>query len=165
MIVAVFVIFSLFRGLTHRRKPITNNNLTSSTSVTAVAVPGTISNGNRGNHRLNDGTIGEPNLNSSFEELCVSMQSDTVYSTATSKIYDKRRQDSSSICSDIFNTDEGRSVAEETRITTRKSLTRIRRCMSRTSLSRRRRTTGRYGGSDEVRFRVKVNCECVFQMF
>lgn len=132
MIVAVFVIFSLLRGLTQKRKSIIHNNLSLSSETDE-----------RQHCKLQDSSAVETNLNSSFEELCVSLQSDTVYSSATSKIYDKRRQDSSSICSDIFNTDEGRSV-EEPRIATRKSLTRIRRCISRTSLTRRRRTTGRY---------------------
>lgn len=133
MIVAVFVLFSLLRGLTQKRKSITRNNLSSSSVAD-----------DRHQTKLNESAVVEANLNSSLEELCVSLQSESVYSSATSKIYDKRRQDSSSICSDIFNTDEGRSVAEEARLTTRKSLTRIRRCMSRTSLSGRRRTTGRY---------------------
>lgn len=142
MIVAVFVLFSLLRGLIQKKRtPIAGNNLSS---------PCVAADDDHEHHhlptKLNDSAAVEANLNSSLEELCVSeLQSDTLYSTATSKIYDKRRQDSSSICSDIFNTDEGgRSVAEEAvRITTRKSLTRIRRCMSRTSLTRRRRTTGR----------------------
>lgn len=142
MIVAVFVLFSLLRGLIQKRNPIARNNLSS---------PSVVDQDQDQEHRqaqLNESAVVEANLNSSLEELCVSLQSDTLYSSATSKIYDKRRQDSSSICSDIFNTDEGgRSVAEEAvRITTRKSLTRIRRCMSRTSLTRRRRTTGRYIG-------------------
>ncbi|XP_062701650.1 cAMP-specific 3',5'-cyclic phosphodiesterase isoform X6 [Aedes albopictus] len=143
MIVAVFVLFSLLRGLIQKKRtPIAGNNLSS---------PCVAADDDHEHHhhpaKLNDSAAVEANLNSSLEELCVSeLQSDTLYSTATSKIYDKRRQDSSSICSDIFNTDEGgRSVAEEAvRITTRKSLTRIRRCMSRTSLTRRRRTTGSF---------------------
>ncbi|XP_055618829.1 cAMP-specific 3',5'-cyclic phosphodiesterase, isoforms N/G isoform X4 [Toxorhynchites rutilus septentrionalis] len=133
MIVAVFVIFSLFRGLTQKRKSVIHNNLSLSSAADE----------HQQHRKLHDSSAVETNLNSSLEELCVSLQSDTVYSSATSKIYDKRRQDSSSICSDIFNTDEGRS-AEEPRVTTRKSLTRIRRCISRTSLTRRRRTTGSF---------------------
>lgn len=133
MIVAVFVLFSLLRELTQKRKRITRNNLSSSSVAD-----------DRHQAKLNESAVVEAKLDSSLEELCVSLQSESIYSSATSKIYDKRRQDSSSICSDIFNTDEGRSMVEEARITTRKSLTRIRRCMSRTSLSRRRRTTGRY---------------------
>lgn len=137
MIVAVFVVFSLLRELIQKRKPIARNNLASRPSVVADV------DYRLQQAKLNESAAVEANLNSSLEELCVSLQSESIYSSATSKIYDKRRQDSSSICSDIFNTDEGRSVVEEARITTRKSLTRIRRCMSRTSLSRRRRTTGR----------------------
>lgn len=141
MIVAVFVIFSLFRGLTHKRKSISHKSPRPSL-VTEVSTERVSDH----NHKNAVNAVEGANLNSSIEDLCVSLcQSESIYSSATSKIYDKRRQDSSSICSDIFNTDEGgRSVSEEVRFTTRKSLTRIRRCTSRTSLSRRRRTTGRY---------------------
>lgn len=148
MIVAVFVLFSLFRGLTHKRK-----SISAAKSPPLSAAAAELSETGRSDrlHHKNNGSVDGTNLNSSIEDLCVSLcQSESIYSSATSKIYDKRRQDSSSICSDIFNTDEGggggggrSSVSEETRFTTRKSLTRIRRCTSRTSLSRRRRTTGR----------------------
>lgn len=147
MIVAVFVLFSLFRGLTHKRKSSSAaKSPTPSAAVVQVSGTGPL---DRLQHHKNNGSVEGTNLNSSIEDLCVSLcQSESIYSSATSKIYDKRRQDSSSICSDIFNTDEGggggrSSVSEETRFTARKSLTRIRRCTSRTSLSRRRRTTGR----------------------
>ncbi|XP_039436278.1 cAMP-specific 3',5'-cyclic phosphodiesterase-like isoform X2 [Culex pipiens pallens] len=148
MIVAVFVLFSLFRGLTHKRKSSSAaKSPPPSAAVAQVSGTGPL---DRLQHHKNNGSVEGTNLNSSIEDLCVSLcQSESIYSSATSKIYDKRRQDSSSICSDIFNTDEGggggrSSVSEETRFTARKSLTRIRRCTSRTSLSRRRRTTGSF---------------------
>ncbi|XP_055587770.1 cAMP-specific 3',5'-cyclic phosphodiesterase isoform X4 [Uranotaenia lowii] len=173
MIVAIFVLFSLFRGLIQkRRKSVIHTSSLSSSSTTGTTTEESGSQQQQQHHRQSyhllhqkirsDSTLVEANLNSSLEDLCVSLQSDTLYSSATSRIYDKRRQDSSSICSDIFNTDEGggiggsvpgtgarSSLAEElpTRYgnsSTRKSLTRIRRSLSRTSMTRRRRTTGSF---------------------
>ena len=135
MIVTIFVIFLIIRDINNKRRKIFDRRATEK-----------LDERNSKNSATETVTGDTKDFNTSLDELCMSYQSsETLYSSATSRayMYDKRRQDSSSICSEILN-DDAKFIEDLIRMPNRKSISRSRKYVSKSNLTRRRRTTGRY---------------------
>jgi hypothetical protein len=127
MIVTVFVIFLFLRDIGRKRK---HDNNSSCIRIKDL----------RGNNNFD--TLITSIDESSYAAVSQS-HSDTISGNSSSLLDDKLRNDSLSVCSDIFAMDP-KPISEEIRIPARKNFTKPFRKYGQRIFTRRRRTTGRY---------------------